>query len=182
MDHQAFAQLLGNYGEFIGAIAVVVTLFYLAAQVRHSKEATEANTRSLDENQRLAVAQSYQARADADQDLLIRMAMSDLGSIVEKLREAGWPESESAIQSLSVSEHVSLRYFESARIAGIENVHYQHQQGYLDDEYYRTRFEVIVRNFSPLWESLGLLSSPGRASFFAEIDRVLAKGDAGSAR
>ena len=26
MDHQAFAQLLGNYGEFVGAIAVVATL------------------------------------------------------------------------------------------------------------------------------------------------------------
>jgi hypothetical protein len=40
MDHQAFAQLLGNYGEFIGAIAVLVTLAYLAVQVRH-------NTRSM---------------------------------------------------------------------------------------------------------------------------------------
>jgi hypothetical protein len=34
MDHQAFAQLLGNYGEFVGAVAVVATLFYLALQVR----------------------------------------------------------------------------------------------------------------------------------------------------
>ena len=36
MDHQAFAQLLGNYGEFVGAIAVVVTLVYLAVQIRAS--------------------------------------------------------------------------------------------------------------------------------------------------
>jgi len=34
MDHQAFAALLGNYGEFVGAIAVVATLAYLALQVR----------------------------------------------------------------------------------------------------------------------------------------------------
>jgi hypothetical protein len=47
MDHQAIAQLLGNYGEFVGAIAVVVTLAYLAVQVRQSKEATEANTRQM---------------------------------------------------------------------------------------------------------------------------------------
>lgn len=46
MDHQAFAQLLGNYGEFVGAIAVVATLIYLSIQVRHSKEATEANTKA----------------------------------------------------------------------------------------------------------------------------------------
>ena len=41
------AQLLGNFGEFIGAIAVVATLFYLAVQVRESKQATEANTKAI---------------------------------------------------------------------------------------------------------------------------------------
>ena len=45
MDHQAFAQLLGNYGEFVGAIAVVVTLVYLARQIRHSADATKAAVR-----------------------------------------------------------------------------------------------------------------------------------------
>jgi hypothetical protein len=54
MDHQTFAQLLGNYGEFVGAIAVVITLIYLAIQVRHSKEATEANTKAIE-------LQAYQA-------------------------------------------------------------------------------------------------------------------------
>ena len=36
MDHQAFAQLLGNYGEFVGAVAVVATLGYLAVQIRQN--------------------------------------------------------------------------------------------------------------------------------------------------
>ena len=40
MDHQGFAQLLGNYGEFIGAVAVVATLAYLAIQVRYSGATT----------------------------------------------------------------------------------------------------------------------------------------------
>lgn len=43
MDHQAFAQLLGNYGEFLGAIAVVVTLGYLAAQIRQNTRASYAS-------------------------------------------------------------------------------------------------------------------------------------------
>ena len=47
MDHQTFAQLLGNYGEFVGAIAVVVTLGYLVVQIRQSKTATEVNTTAL---------------------------------------------------------------------------------------------------------------------------------------
>ena len=41
MDHQALAQLLGNYGEFLGAIGVVVTLIYLARQIRQSNLAAE---------------------------------------------------------------------------------------------------------------------------------------------
>ena len=42
MDHQTFAELLGNYGEFVGAVAVVVTLVYLVLQIRHSTKATRA--------------------------------------------------------------------------------------------------------------------------------------------
>jgi hypothetical protein len=45
MDHQAFAQLLGNYGEFLGAIAVVVTLVYLAAQIRQNTKSAQAASR-----------------------------------------------------------------------------------------------------------------------------------------
>ena len=56
MDLNSTAQLLGNLGEFIGAIAVVGTLVYLAVQVKHSKGALEANTRALDENRSLARA------------------------------------------------------------------------------------------------------------------------------
>jgi len=39
MDHQTFAAILGNYGEFFGAIAVVVTLIYLAGQLRQNTNA-----------------------------------------------------------------------------------------------------------------------------------------------
>jgi len=47
MDHQAFAQLLGNYGEFVGAVDVVVTLGYLANQVRQQR--LESRARSVHE-------------------------------------------------------------------------------------------------------------------------------------
>ena len=60
MDHQAFAQLLGNYGEFVGAIAVVATLFYLASQVRLSRQATEANTKLMEHSVRRSTFQALQ--------------------------------------------------------------------------------------------------------------------------
>jgi len=60
MDHQEFAQLLGNYGEFVGALAVVATLFYLASQVRLSRQATEANTKLLEHSVRQSTFQALQ--------------------------------------------------------------------------------------------------------------------------
>ena len=44
MEHQALAQLLGNYGEFFGSIAVVVTLGYLAVQVRQNNQISRFGT------------------------------------------------------------------------------------------------------------------------------------------
>ena len=43
MEHQAFAQLLGNYGEFIGSVAVLATLIYLAVQIKSARVASEAS-------------------------------------------------------------------------------------------------------------------------------------------
>ena len=37
MDLMSAAQLLGNFGEFFGSIAVVATLVYLSVQVRYTK-------------------------------------------------------------------------------------------------------------------------------------------------
>jgi hypothetical protein len=59
MDLMSTAQLLGSFGEFVGAIAVVATLFYLAVQVRHSKEATESNTKAVERASRLAEAAAF---------------------------------------------------------------------------------------------------------------------------
>ena len=51
MDLMSASQLLGNFGEFVGAIAVVATLVYLALQIRQ-------NTRAMDDNREAVVAQS----------------------------------------------------------------------------------------------------------------------------
>ena len=48
---------MGKFGEFLGAIAVVGTLVYLAVQVRQSKESLDTNTKALDENGKLTRAE-----------------------------------------------------------------------------------------------------------------------------
>ena len=47
MQLTEISQILGNFGEFVGAIAVVATLIYLSIQVRHSKQ-------SIDQSNQLA--------------------------------------------------------------------------------------------------------------------------------
>ena len=48
MDFFLVAQLLGNIGEFFGAIAVLATLFYLAAQIRANSRSNQLqNTQAI---------------------------------------------------------------------------------------------------------------------------------------
>ncbi len=161
---------LGALGEFVGAIAVVVTLAYLAIQIRQ-------NTRAMEESKRLALAQTYQMRADALQDMLVRAAESEkIGPIVTKLTGAGYPNDVSSLDQLSDIEHGRFRQWQIAQQTHWDNMFYQYQQGFLDDEYYRDSFRERVRRLAPTWAALGV--SPGRRSFAEEIGRLMAERDA----
>lgn len=70
MSALEFSQLLGNYGEFVGAIAIVITLFYLAIQVR--------------QNTRMMRASIRQARADSTAHLYSLGATSVIAEIRDK--------------------------------------------------------------------------------------------------
>ena len=55
-------ELLGNLGEFVGSIAVLATLVYLAVQVRQTRD--------------VVVASTHQARSDSGRDITLSMAAS----------------------------------------------------------------------------------------------------------
>ncbi len=57
-------QILGNLGEFVGALAVVATLIYLAIQVRHSAKLLEINNEASKENARFARAAAIDRHSD----------------------------------------------------------------------------------------------------------------------
>jgi hypothetical protein len=117
--------MLGSLGEFVGAIAVVATLVYLAIQVRHSKEAMEANTKSLDEGRKLALAQTYQARSDALQQMQMFLAASqELCEITEKIdpERASAEEYRTAYQNLTPVEQRRWRYFQHGHAARMDNL------------------------------------------------------------
>lgn len=58
-------QILGNLGEFVGAIGVVATLIYVAIQVRHSAELLKINNAAIKENTRLERAAAIERHSDA---------------------------------------------------------------------------------------------------------------------
>ncbi len=78
MSTLEISQLLGNYGEFVGAIGVIATLLYLSLQIRDSSKATESqvHVNLSSEMERLAVAMSTDdALADA---MLVAQADGEL--------------------------------------------------------------------------------------------------------
>jgi hypothetical protein len=145
---------------------VIATLVYLAVQVKQ-------NTRSLEASQRLALAQTYQMRSDALQSMLVQAASTVIGGIIYKLTAAGYPENIAALDVLTAEERSRFRQWQIAQQAHWDNMHFQYQQGFLDEEYYRDAFAERVRRLAPTWQALGLTG--GRRSFFEELARLDSK-------
>lgn len=160
---------LGALGEFLGSIAVLATLVYLSVQLRQ-------NTRSMNESKKLALAQTYQMRADALQLMLVTASDSRyIGPIIARLTEAGYPEDIAALDTLSNEERGRFRLWQIAQQTHWDNMFFQYQQGYIDDEYYCDAFKTRVRRLAPTWAKLNLTS--GRASFNREVAELIADSD-----
>ena len=174
MNHQAFAQLLGNYGGFVGAIAVVLTLFYLAAQVKHSKDAVNANTESLNENRNLQLAGNYQARTDnISRNSALVASDESLARIVDKVNGAGWPDVRS-LQALDPIELIRWRAYCSLAYLNIENLHCQYELGMIDEDVFTAAATNVIKLTGESWKELGL-TRMGRTSFHAYVDRVISE-------
>ena len=151
---------LGALGEFLGSIGVIATLIYLAIQIRQ-------NTHSLDEGRRLAMAQSYEARASRVDADMRQMAESPYLGIHERARDEG-------VGGLTPEEQARVRYRAISYHMRFDNLHYQYEQGCLDDIYYESIFMPGVRRFAPQWKELEL---GWRPTFRQEIDRILSESE-----
>lgn len=157
---------LGALGELLGSVAVLITLVYLSIQIRQ-------NTRSMQESRKLALAQTYQMRSDALQMMLVHAADSThIGPIITKLTGLGYPEDVAALEHLSAEERGRFRQWQIAQQTHWDNMFFQYQQGFIDDEYYRDSFRERVGRLAPTWRALKV--SGARRSFNAEIEDILA--------
>ena len=122
------AQLLGNFGEFIGAITVVATLFYLAVQVRHGNEQTALNTRA----QNLAAYQQLCERISEFN--LITIQNPELRA-VRKQVEAG--------EELSSDEASILSAFLFLVYRNGDLAYLQYEQGIIDESRLRSGLGLL---------------------------------------
>ena len=123
MDHQTFAQLLGNYGEFVGAIAVVATLMFLTLQIRQ-------NTRS-----------ATLTRATLAQQQLTRMherimSNKELADLVARCRSL-------AVDDLSPGDQERVRRIANYYLNSYLEVDWAYRRG----EFERRQYETYCQDF-----------------------------------
>ncbi len=152
---------LGALGEFLGSIGVIATLIYLAVQIRQ-------NTHSLDDGRKLAMAQTYEARASRSDDYMREHAESPYLGVYEKYQNEG-------LSSLTTDEQARVRHWSMSNQVRMDNFHYQYEQGFLDDVYYESIFMPTVRSLARQWKEFGFYYC--RPSFRAVVERILAESE-----
>jgi hypothetical protein len=168
MDLQATAQLLGNFGEFFGAIAVVVTLGYLAVQVRHGREATEANTKSLRSAARFEAGKCWTEEA-------LQLALSpDMATIVA----TGFEN----VTRLDDNQRQRLVAWNLQHFFMADMLYQQYVEGVLPEDIWRAHERIIVGSLQTeatlrLWDAGRLTVSSG---FKEYLDRLRADIPEGS--
>jgi len=104
---------IGAIGENIGAFAVVISIIYLAVQIRQNTKTVAANT--------------AQAVTDSAVDALMRVAEShDLSSVAAKTFAGD--------KSLTGVEQMQLQLVLRSLFRNFENYFYQHRRGYFEEE------------------------------------------------
>jgi hypothetical protein len=140
------AQLLGNIGDFLGAIAVVATLAYLAKQIHSSTEATKALVRQ------------------GITDFSLRYISLPLDTPKLSVAYTKWR----ARELVTDEEAELLIRYQSMNFAGMEGVYYCYSLGFLDEsewQAYENRIKSLLatNEFARrMWERSGSTNSAAK--------------------
>ena len=144
---------IGAVGEIVGAVAVFLTLIYLAVQVRQSRDL-------LEENKKIALSQVYEGRANFRGDLAkVMMNNPEWASIFVKLRDGIHPQSPDVMiknfDKLTDQEKAIANFQKQAMTQGIDNSLYQIELGLVDAMGAQGTFDFIRAEY-PLWVHAGV--------------------------
>ena len=145
-------EAISAVAEIIGAIAVVVTLAYLAVQIRDSTQMARSATRQ-------AIAETAMTHGSdlvADKELMAALLKDLKGQDID---EVNWTR-------LMAHNYITMRHY--------ENIHYQHLAGMIEpDEWrgFRKNLEAVLewRSIRQFWENEGHYYSD---AFRAEVAAI----------
>ena len=148
-----------EFAELIGIIAIVVSLGAVAYELRQTQSAL--------------VAATYQARAfDAINEAL---TIGDSGELIRVLVATDSGGDFEAVAALNAEDRERLRHFLRARMVDWDNEWYQYQNGYLDEDFYRTTTLPSIQRYAPRWRNIG--HTEPRTEYRAFVDELLAQPD-----
>ncbi|NKC01241.1 MAG: hypothetical protein GKR90_22470 [Pseudomonadales bacterium] len=153
MDIQSTAELLGNLGEFIASIAVLITLIYLAVQIKQNTKAMHVTARGH------IVEGTQHLRGLLMNNEFVR------GALVKQHRGG----------ELSDEEKLVLRHYTVTMFRNWEYQHYQFTNGLVDQDSFRATQVVWRVSLSPynikLWPKV---RDQFTEVFAQELERVMA--------
>jgi hypothetical protein len=128
-------QDLGSLGEIIGAIAVVVTLIYLATQIRQNNELLRSESRQA-------------------------LVGNDITSLAANLQHTDVFAKYVTGQSLSQEEQLRMSFMFTLDLRNREFEYFQYKSGLLDEETWQSYRQVILINHSSelgkmWWDKVG---------------------------
>ena len=156
---------IGAFGEVFGALAVFLTLIYLAAQLRQ-------HTKAMEETRKVELSRNAQMRTE-HRILMQKTAIENehVRNAVSKMRGISWPESKDKLTELTSDEFESYRHFLVIQVLILENLWYQGEQKLIDETLVENIFPAI-KNFGHIWKETGAIDTV-REEFKLEVDRVL---------
>ncbi len=141
------SEILGNLGEFVGSIAIFVTLIYLAVQVRHSRDL-------LDGNRKIALGQVSQTTSGFRLELQRHLALPHIAQIRAKVEqgEAVYNDVHRAnFDELDFVEKIQWKSIQAQFAILTDEGLYQSSLGLVDNQD-REVFERSAKYSMPYWE------------------------------
>lgn len=144
-------QDLGAIGEIVGAIAVIATLIYLAAQIRQNNELLRSGSRQA-------------------------LVGNDITSLAANLQHTEVIAKYAAGDSLSAEEQLRLSFMFALDLRNREFEYFQYKNGLLDEDTWNSYRQVILINHSSdlgrkWWDAVG--RGIVDRKFASEVDELL---------
>ena len=163
-------EAISAVGSIIGALAVFISLIYLATQVRQ-------NTHALDENKKVTNALIIQERSKMfiSTHQLIQNSPY-MAPILAKTEAA--EDLEQAVSALEAEERIRLRSLAMEAFIRLETQLHFYQEGLLDPDYFTYNTKASIRSRYPLWKALGTLEQFSvRPEIQALIEKIVRNDD-----